>query len=482
MPPPSHPTSSLITDFAGLQAAFAASHAASREEMVPPLAIRRQRLDALETLLRENANALCAAVSADFGHRSSHETQLLEIFPSLEGIRHTRRHLAGWMKPQRRPVSLWFQPARAELLPQALGCVGIISPWNYPVYLAIGPLTAALAAGNRALVKMSEFTPSTAALFAELAARYFPADELAVVGGDHELAQAFSHLPFDHLLFTGSTSVGRLVMKAAAENLTPVTLELGGKSPAIIAPDYPIAKAAERILAGKCLNAGQTCIAPDYLFLPEGEAENFIAAARKMVATSYPDLQQNPNYSAIINARHAARLHGYLDDAAAHGAHIVPLVPLAEVKANPNGPQRLAPTLILQTTEAMKVMQEEIFGPLLPILTYRNIQEALDYVNAHDRPLALYLFDRDKRRINQVLDQTIAGGVTVNDTILHIAQDDLPFGGVGPSGMGQYHGYEGFRTFSKLKPVFYQSRLNGIGLFNPPYGKLFERLLKLLLR
>ena len=246
--------------------------------------------------------------------------------------------------------------------------------------------------------------------------------------------------------------------------------------------DYPIAKAAERILAGKCLNAGQTCIAPDYLFLPEGEAENFIAAARKIVAASYPDLQQNPNYSAIINARHAARLHGYLDDAAAHGAHIVPLVPLAEVKANPNGPQRLAPTLILQTTEAMKVMQEEIFGPLLPILTYRNIQEALDYVNAHDRPLALYLFDRDKRRINQVLDQTIAGGVTVNDTILHIAQDDLPFGGVGPSGMGQYHGHEGFRTFSKLKPVFYQSRLSGIGLFNPPYGKLFERLLKLLLR
>ena len=482
MLPPSHPTSSLITDFAGLQAAFAASHAASREEMVQPLAIRRQRLDALETLLRENANALCAAVSADFGHRSSHETQLLEIFPSLEGIRHTRRHLAGWMKPQRRPVSLWFQPARAELLPQALGCVGIISPWNYPVYLAIGPLTAALAAGNRALVKMSEFTPSTAALFAELAARYFPADELAVVGGDHELAQAFSHLPFDHLLFTGSTSVGRLVMKAAAENLTPVTLELGGKSPAIIAPDYPIAKAAERILAGKCLNAGQTCIAPDYLFLPEGEAENFIAAARKIVAASYPDLQRNPDYSAVINARHAARLQGYLDDAAAQGAHIVPLVPLAEAKPSPNGPQRLAPTLILQTTESMKIMQEEIFGPLLPILTYRNIQEALDYINAHDRPLALYLFDRDKTRINQVLDQTIAGGVTVNDTILHIAQDDLPFGGVGPSGMGQYHGYEGFRTFSKLKPVFYQSRLNGIGLFNPPYGKLFEQLLKLLLR
>ena len=337
-PSPSPPTSSLVTDFAGLQAAFAAGHAASRQDMAPSLALRRQRLDALEALLRDNVNALCAAVSADFGHRSSHETQLLEIFPSLEGIRHTRRHLSAWMKPQRRPVSLWFQPARAELRPQALGCIGIISPWNYPVYLAIGPLTAALAAGNRALVKMSEFTPSTAALFAELAARYFPAGELAVVGGDHELAQAFSHLPFDHLLFTGSTAVGRLVMKAAAENLTPVTLELGGKSPAIIAPDYPVAKAAERILAGKCLNAGQTCIAPDYLFLPEGEAENFIAAARKIVAASYPDLQRNPDYSAVINTRHTARLQGYLEDAAAQGAHIVPLVPLAEVKPSLNGP------------------------------------------------------------------------------------------------------------------------------------------------
>ena len=475
MPPPS----SLIADFAGLQAAFAASHAASRLDMAPSLALRRQRLDALEALLRDNVNALCAAVSADFGHRSSHETQLLEVFPSLEGIRHTRRHLGTWIKPQRRSVSLWFQPARAELRPQALGCVGIISPWNYPIYLAIGPLTAALAAGNRALVKMSEFTPSTAALFAELALRYFPANEVAVVGGDHELAQAFSHLPFDHLLFTGSTAVGRLVMKAAAENLTPVTLELGGKSPAIIAPDYPVAKAAERILAGKCLNAGQTCIAPDYLLLPEGETENFIAAARKLVAASYPDLQRNPDYSAVINSRHAARLQGYLDDAASQGARVVPL---AEVQPRATGPQRLAPTLILQTTENMKVMQEEIFGPLLPVVTYRNIQEALDYINAHDRPLALYLFDRDKARINQVLDQTIAGGVTVNDTILHIAQDDLPFGGVGPCGMGQYHGHEGFRTFSKLKPVFYQSRLNGIGLFNPPYGKLFERLLKLLLR
>jgi len=471
--------SSLITDFPQLQEAFSRSRAASRLEMAAPLALRRQRLAALEALLRDNMAALCAVVSADFGHRSVHETQLLEIFPSLEGIRHTRNHLAAWMKPQRRSVSLWFQPGRAELRAQALGCVGIIAPWNYPIFLAIGPLAAALAAGNRALVKMSEFTPSTAALLAELVGRYFAPDEVAVVGGDHQLAEAFAQLPFDHLLFTGSTAVGRLVMRAAAKNLTPVTLELGGKSPAVIAPGYPVAKAAERILAGKCLNPGQTCIASDYLLLPEAELENFVAAARKIVTTSYPALQHNPDYSAVINSRHAARLQGYLLDAAAQGARIVPL---AEVQAKAEGPQRIAPTLVLQPTEAMKVMQEEIFGPLLPILTYRNMQEALDYVNAHDRPLALYLFDHDKQRIKQVLDQTIAGGVTINDTILHIAQDDLPFGGVGPSGMGHYHGHQGFCTFSKLKPVFYQARINGIGLFNPPYGKLFERLLKVLLR
>jgi acyl-CoA reductase-like NAD-dependent aldehyde dehydrogenase len=404
---------------------------------------------------------------------------LLEIFPSLEGIRYVRTHLNSWMKPQRRSVSLWFQPGRAEIRPQPLGCIGIVTPWNYPLYLAIGPLTAAFAAGNRALVKMSEFTPSTATLFAELAARYFKPDELAVVGGDHELAQAFTRLPFDHLLFTGSTAVGRQVMKAAAENLTPVTLELGGKSPAIIAPGYPIAKAAARIMAGKCLNAGQTCIAPDYVLLPAGEEENFIAAARAVVASSYPDLERNADYTAVVNLRHANRLRGYLDDASEKGAR---LVPLADVPSKESGPQRLAPTLVLNTHDQMRIMQDEIFGPLLPVLTYKHIDEALAYVNAHDRPLALYLFDHDKQRIELVLNQTIAGGVTINDTILHIAQDELPFGGVGPSGMGHYHGREGFLTFSKQKPVFYQSRINGIGLFNPPYGKLFERLIKVLLR
>ena len=458
-------TSPLIITDAQLNASLSLIHEASRNDPAPSLALRRQRLDAMEALLRENSPAICAAISADFGHRSTHETQLLEIFPSLEGIRHVRNHLKSWMKPQRRSVSLWFQPGRAEIRPQPMGCVGIVTPWNYPLYLAIGPLTAAFAAGNRALIKMSEFTPSIATLFAELAARYFKADELAVVGGDHELAQAFTRLPFDHLLFTGSTAVGRQVMKAAAENLTPVTLELGGKSPAIIAPGYPIAKAAARIMAGKCLNAGQTCIAPDYVLLPAGEEENFIAAARAVVASSYPDLERNADYTAVVNLRHANRLRGYLDDAREKGAR---LVPLADATPNEVGPQRLAPTLVLNTNAQMRIMQEEIFGPLLPILSYTHIDEALSYVNAHDRPLALYLFDHDKARIDLVLDQTIAGGVTINDTILHIAQDELPFGGVGPSGMGHYHGREGFLTFSKQKPVFYQSRINGIGLFTPP--------------
>jgi acyl-CoA reductase-like NAD-dependent aldehyde dehydrogenase len=468
-----------IADAATLAIAFGRIQSAARHDPAPSLAVRRLRLDRLEALLQENRTALCDAVAADFGQRSQHETELLELFPSLEGIRHARRHLARWSRPERRPVSHWFKPGRAEVRPQPLGCIGVISPWNYPVYLAIGPLTAAFAAGNRALVKMSEFTPSTARLLAELACRYFADDELAIVEGGVDIAEAFARLPLDHLLFTGSTAVGRHVMRAAADNLTPVTLELGGKSPAIIAPDYPVDKAAARILAGKCLNAGQTCIAPDYVFVPAGKEDEFVAAARRVVARSYPALERNPDYTAIVNARHFARLRGYLDEARAAGATLVPLGGDAEEAARS---RRLAPTLVLNPKDTMRVMQEEIFGPLLPVLTYGNIDEALAYINQRDRPLALYLFDRDEARIRRVLDQTVSGGVTINDTILHIAQDDLPFGGVGPSGMGHYHGHEGFLTFSKLKPVFYQARINGIGFFNPPYGALFEKLLKVLLR
>lgn len=469
----------LISEAAALEASFQRIRAASRAEPAVSISIRRDRLDRLEAMVRENQGVFCTAIAADFGQRSHHESQLLEIFPSLEGIRHARRHVARWSRPQRRPVSLWFQPGRAEVRPQPVGCVGIVTPWNYPLYLAIGPLTAAFAAGNRALVKMSELTPATARLLADLASRYFAADELAIVGGDLGLAESFSALPFDHLLFTGSTAVGRHVMRAAAANLTPVTLELGGKSPAIVAPGYPVDKAAARILAGKCLNAGQTCIAPDYVFLPEDSVDDFIAAARRVVAGSYPALERNPDYTAVIDARHFSRLRGYLDDARDRGGRLVSLAGDCDEAARS---RRLPPTLVLGATDAMRVMQEEIFGPVLPILTYRDLDEALAYINEHDRPLALYLFDRDRRRIRDVLERTVSGGVTVNDTILHIAQDDLPFGGIGASGMGHYHGHEGFLTFSKLKPVFYQSRINGIGLFSPPYGVRFEKLLKVLLR
>ena len=468
-----------IADLAALEAAFVRSQLASRRDLLPDVAVRLRRLDGLYALIHDNGDAFAAAVATDFGHRSHHETRLLELFPSLEAIRHARRHCKAWMRPRRRPTSLWFLPGRSEVRPQPVGCVGIVVPWNYPLFLTAAPLAAAFAAGNRALVKMSEFTPATASLLAGLAPRYFAADELAVVEGDAEVARAFVRLPFDHLLFTGSTAVGRQVMQAAAENLTPVTLELGGKSPAIVAPGFPLARAAERILVGKCLNAGQTCIAPDYVLLPAGQEQAFIAAARAAVQACYPDMGGTPDYTAIVNDRHYARLTGYVDDARRQGAEIVELFPgQAADAAN----RRLPPLLILKATDTMRVMQDEIFGPLLPVVTYRSLDEAIATVNERDRPLALYLFADDRHQVEQVLNNTVAGGVTINDTILHIAQEDLPFGGIGPSGMGHYHGHEGFLTFSKLKPVFRQSRLNAMGFFKPPYGKLFDRLVKVLLR
>jgi acyl-CoA reductase-like NAD-dependent aldehyde dehydrogenase len=469
-------TDSLAASFARLQSAARSHPESARAE-------RERRLSALERLLRDNAGRIAAAVSSDFGHRSSAETRLLELFPSYEAISHARRHLGRWMRPQRRAAGLWFQPGRAELRYQPLGVVGIIVPWNYPVYLAAGPLVAALAAGNRALLKMSEFTPATASLFAELVGKYFADDEVAVIEGDAGVAQAFSQLPFDHLLFTGSTSVGRHVMRAAAENLTPVTLELGGKSPAIIGPQVlssgAFDKAVERIVVGKCLNAGQTCIAPDYVLLPAGQEQAFVDAARRVVAACYPAIGSTPDYTTVLNERHYARLCGYLDDARAQGAEVLELAPGVAADA---ATQRLPPLALLKVNDGMQVMQDEIFGPLLPVVTYRDLDAAIAFVNARPRPLALYYFDKDQARIDRVLNETVAGGVTINDTLLHIAQDDLPFGGVGPSGMGCYHGFEGFQTFSARKAVFHQSRLSGIGLFKPPYGARFEWLIRILMR
>jgi acyl-CoA reductase-like NAD-dependent aldehyde dehydrogenase len=455
------------------------SEAAAREPH-PDWRGRDAQLAALERLVRENVPAIAEAIRADFGNRSLHETQLLEIFPSLEAIKHARRHLKGWMKPDRRRVSMWFQPGRAQVRHQPLGVVGIIVPWNYPLLLAVGPLVAALAAGNRAMVKMSEFTPATAALFAGLVGKYFNADSVTVVQGDAAVAQAFALLPFGHLLFTGSTKVGYSVMRAAAENLTPVTLELGGKSPAILGADYPLEKFAERVVVGKTMNAGQTCIAPDYVMVPAGRAREFIAAAQRVVAQCYPDILRTPDYSSIISERHFGRLLGLVEDARAKGAEVVPLS--APDAAPDAATRRIPPLALLNVGDDMQVMQEEIFGPLLPVVPYRDLDEAIRYVNARPNPLALYYFDHNRAAIDRMLGETLSGGVTINDTILHIAQDSLPFGGVGESGKGHYHGYEGFETFSKKKAVFFQSRLNGMGLFKPPYGKLFERMIAILLR
>jgi acyl-CoA reductase-like NAD-dependent aldehyde dehydrogenase len=366
------------------------------------------------------------------------------------------------MRPERRATSFWFLPGRSRVVPQPLGVVGIVVPWNYPIYLAIGPLTAALAAGNRAMVKMSETTPATGALLARLVAERFPDGEITIVNGGTDVAQAFCRMPFDHLLFTGSTAVGRHVMHAAADNLTPVTLELGGKSPAIVGRGFPIEEAANRILYGKCLNAGQTCIAPDYALVPEDRVDAFVDAARRAVAALYPTLAANADYTAIVDERHRARLDSYLEDARAKGARIIEI--------NPGG------------EDQMTIMREEIFGPLLPIVPFGDLEQAIAWVNARSRPLALYFFEYDRASIDRVVTHTISGGITINETILHIAQDDLPFGGVGPSGMGQYHGHEGFETFSKPKALFYQSRLNGLKLFHPPYGARFDALIRFLLR
>ncbi len=432
----------------------------------------------LRRLLTENDAAICDAINQDFGCRPAAETRLLELLPSLGGIDHALRHGRRWMRPRRRFAGRWFLPARTELRAQPLGVIGIIVPWNYPLYLALGPLVDALAAGNRVMVKMSEHTPRFSTLLADLTERYFPQGDVRIVNGDAEVAHAFSTLPFDHLLFTGSTAVGRKVMRAAAENLTPVTLELGGKSPAIIGPNARFAHAVERIIYGKCINAGQTCIAPDYVLLPGERLNDFIAVARRVFARFYPGFDENDDYTSIISEQRLDRLVRLRDEAVAHGAVAYPLVDAALT----NALRRMPPTLLTHVADNAAMMHEEIFGPLLPLVPYEDLDQALHYIAARPHPLALYLFDTDKNVQRTVLRNSMAGGVTINDTLYHIAQHHLPFGGVGDSGMGAYHGEAGFRTFSKMKPVLRQARHNGTGWLNPPYGKRFRRMLAFVLR
>ena len=454
-----------------LEPLLAAQRAAYRANPMPSAEQRRAWLKALRELILGEKQALIEAVSRDFSNRAAEETLLAEIMPSLHGIDYASKRLGKWMKPSRRSVGLAFQPAAAKVVYQPLGVVGVIVPWNYPLYLAFGPLIGALAAGNRVMIKMSESTPATSQLVKELLARIFPEDMVAVVLGEAEVGQAFSRLPFDHLLFTGATSIGKHVMRAAAENLVPVTLELGGKSPAIVSADVPLADAAERIAFGKTMNAGLTCVAPDYVLVPQDRLEGFVAAYRAAVQRFYPKLENNPDYTAIINERQLGRLKGYIADAEAKGAQLVPLFPGDQGR-------RLAHSLVLNVSDEMKLMQEEIFGPLLPIVPYQRLDEAFAYINDRPRPLALYYFGYDKGEQQRVLHETHSGGVCLNDTLLHVAQDDMPFGGVGPSGMGHYHGHEGFLTFSKAKGVLIKQRFNAARLIYPPYGTSIQKLIQ----
>ncbi|KFE45820.1 coniferyl aldehyde dehydrogenase [Pseudomonas syringae] len=436
---------------------------------MPTAGQRRQWLSNLRDLLSAERQALIAAISSDFSHRSADETLLAELMPCLMGIDDARKNLTKWMKPARRKVGIAFQPASAKVVYQPLGVVGVIVPWNYPLFLAVGPIIGALAAGNRVMLKLSESTPATGELLKRLFAQVFPEDLVAVVLGEAEVGIEFSRLAFDHLLFTGSTSIGRQVMRAAAENLTPVTLELGGKSPAIVSADVPLKDAAERIAFGKTLNAGQTCVAPDYVLVPEDRVEGFVEAYRQAVRGFYPTLTDNPDYTAIINQRQLTRLNGYLEDASRKGARVIALYDQGQDR-------RMPFSLLLDVSDDMLVMQDEIFGPLLPIIPYSRIDQAFAYINQRPRPLALYYFGYNKAEQQRVLEHTHSGGVCLNDTLLHVAQDDLPFGGVGPSGMGHYHGREGFLTFSKAKGVFIKQRFNAARLIYPPYGKAIQRL------
>ena len=460
---------------ASLQSIRAKQQLAFQKEPQPTLSSRLDRLRRLERLLLDHGDEISSAIAADFSGRPEVETGLLELFPSLEGIAYARKNLRRWMRDERRHVSLWFKPGRALVRWQPLGVVGIVVPWNYPLFLAVGPLTVALAAGNRAMVKLSEYTPRFAQCFADLIAGEFAEDEVGIVQGDVAVAEAFTKLPFDALLFTGSTAVGRHVMRAAADNLTPVTLELGGKSPVLIAPEFDLDLAAQRIAFAKLLNAGQTCVAPDYVLVPRGHEAALTEALRSAARRLYGD-GQTGDYASIINERQYARLSSMLAEVKTKGGRCLPLLTGGVLPG-----RKFMPHVLLDVPLDTAAMREEIFGPILPLVPYDSIEQAIDFINERDRPLALYLFDNDKRRVDQAIARTRSGGVTVNDCMLHVAQDDLPFGGIGASGMGHYHGPEGFRTFSKARPIFWQSRFNTLPLLAPPYGEWTRRLLSLML-
>lgn len=452
--------------------------AAYQRAGAPALADRRADLARLRAAVVANRRRIEAAIDSDFGHRSDIETALAEIAGLLGGIDYLHKHLPRMMRPEKRRVAIQMQRGAARVEYQPLGVVGVMSPWNYPLVLALMPLATAIAAGNRVMLKPSEFTPALNMLLQEMLGALFPQEQVAVVTGDADVGAAFSGLPFDHLFFTGSTAVGRKVMQAASRNLVPVTLELGGKSPVIIEKGHPLDHACAGIVFGKLVNAGQTCIAPDYALVHADDLDGFLTGYDKAVKTAYPDGPASKDYTWIFNDRHLERLTGLLDDATAKGATV-----RAAGHAGPAGnPRSMQPTLVLGVTDDMQIAQEEIFGPILPVFTYHTMAEAVAFVDARPRPLALYYFGHDTAAQRQVLDGTTSGNVTINGTLLHFAQDDLPFGGVGPSGMGAYHGIEGFRRFSHAKGIFTQGRWNGATLLRPPFGRMAKRILNALIR
>lgn len=437
---------------------------------------RIDRLNKLEKILVDNANEIADAINEDFGHRSAEESKLLELFGSIDGIRHTKKKLKKWMKPQKRHVSLMFAGAKNQLIPQPKGVIGIVSPWNYPLFLTISPLTSIVAAGNRAMIKMATNSSNLCRLLAQKFSEAFDESEIAILPGVR--GSDFSNLPYDHIIFTGSADAGRTVMRSAAENLTPVTLELGGKSPTIVCEDYDVKEAASRILHAKLVNAGQTCLAPDYLFLPEGKREAFVEAARSIVSKRYPD-PNDRSFTSVIDEKSYRRLRETLEDAEAKGATLVPLVEGAVFN---DVHRKIPPHLVLDVTDDMRIMEEEIFGPLFPVKTYSSLDEVIEYVNVRDRPLGFYFFTNDKAIENKLLYSTISGGVTINNCVFHVAQHDMPFGGVGASGIGHYHGVEGFVEFSKMRSVHTSPKFDGTSMFHPPYTPRHQKIIDFLLK
>lgn len=477
--PDATPNEAPAATVAALTESLARQRRAARALPVPTLAQRQADLRSLLRFVQDHEDAICDAIDADYGHRSRHETRLLEIVPVIDDIRRTLRALRGWMKPRRRAVDrLAFGLASNTVIPQPLGVVGVIVPWNFPLNLSLVPLTAIFAAGNRAMVKMSENSRHLARLFIERMPDYLPPEKLQFFDETGGVGVAFSQLPFDHLLFTGSGQTGRAVMAAAARNLCPVTLELGGKAPAVVCDDFDVRTAAERITRVKCLNAGQICTSVDHVFVPRGQVEAFVAAAQAVVPRRYPSLT-SPDYTAIIDLRSFDRLVGALEEAERGGARLVQLVP---GPAHDRATRRIAPVLVLDAPADCELMRREIFGPILPVIAYERLAEVVQHILDGPRPLAFYPFSHDRARLEHLLEHVMSGGVSINDALFHVGQHDLPFGGVGESGMGHYHGHEGFETFSKLRPVFHQSRWSTLSLLAPPYGRFAERVIGFLSR